>query len=426
MRSIPLLALILAACGSSPDGPGDAGAEGGEGWASVAPIFERRCVPCHREGEIGGFGLDRHEAIQPLAPLVATMVESRRMPPFPPSQDDGCPPIDDFRNMPDAERAAIVAWARAGAPRGEGGPDVLTHSGEGPLGAPDHTYPMPIAYTPPPLATGPDDYRCFVIDPGVTRAIPVAAMSIEPGHRGIVHHAIAYMVAPEQAAQARAIDDGDPGPGYTCYGGAMVTPAYLSGLWVPGDASVLVPPRDDLGYLFPPGWQLIVQLHYNVERAHGEDLSSVVVWETPVPIGEVPRSLILGDFTFSIPPRTASVEATATGTFTAEGTADVPFVSAAEGVVYAVTPHMHQLGASFRMQLVHADGTSECVLRIPAWDFHWQGIYRLRDGIRARAGDQLRVTCEWQNEAGDRTVTYGERSDDEMCLGSVAIYSGDR
>jgi len=49
--------------------------------------------------------------------------------------------------------------------------------------------------------------------------------------------------------------DAEPGPGYTWYGGAMVTPAYTSGLWGPGDASVLEPPREDVGYWFPAGWQ---------------------------------------------------------------------------------------------------------------------------------------------------------------------------
>lgn len=421
-----------AATGADALPPGiDAPITTSDGWADVAPIFERRCVPCHREGEIGGFGLDSYDAIAPLAPLVAAMVETRRMPPFPPAQrgsgaggGDDCPTIDDFRNMPDAERARVVAWARAGAPRGTGGPDRLTHAGGGPLGPPDHTYPMPVAYTPPPATSATDDYRCFVIDPGVTTPLPLAAMSIQPGNRAIVHHAVAFMVAPAQASQARALDDGEAGPGYTCYGGAMVSPAYTAGLWVPGDASVLEPPRDDVGYWFPAGWQLVLQVHYNVERGNGGDRSSIVMWETPGAIGEVPRNLLLGDYDFVIPPRAPRVEGTASGWFTAPGTTDVPGVSAAEGVIYAVTPHMHQLGASFRMQLVHADGTSECVLRIPAWDFHWQGIYRLPEGVRARAGDELRVTCEWRNETGDDYVTYGEESSDEMCFGSVAIWSG--
>lgn len=443
MRALAVLLVLVAGCDCGGDAPapdaststddaqiapGDDAAidasTSGDGWAEVAPILERRCVPCHREGEIGGFGLDTYEAVSSLASLVAVMVDTRRMPPFPPTQADGCAPVDDFRNVPEADRARLVAWAQAGAPRGVGGPDRLTHTGEGPLGPPDRRHAMPVAYTPPPLTERADDYRCFVIDPGVTAAFPTAAMSIEPGNRAIVHHAITFMVAPEQAAQARERDDAEPGPGYACYGGAMVSPAYASGLWVPGDASVLEPPREDVGYWFPAGWQLILQVHYNVERAHGEDRSEVVIWETPVPIGEVPRNLLVGDYDFVIPPRAAHVEGTASGWFTAAGTTDVLGVSAAEGTIYAVTPHLHQLGQSFRMQLVHADGTSECVLSIPAWDFHWQGVYRLPAGVRARAGDELRVTCAWSNADGDETVTWGEGSSDEMCYGSVAIYSG--
>ncbi|MBX7192210.1 MAG: hypothetical protein K1X94_09140 [Sandaracinaceae bacterium] len=434
-RSCTLVFLLASSgCGPSVETPDahvadDADARqdtgpAGDGWAEVAPILERRCVPCHRDGEIGGFGLDTYERVAPLAPSIAGAVSSGRMPPFLPSEDDGCPSVDDFRNVPAADRARLVGWAEAGAPRGIGGPDRLVHTSEGPLGPADRRFAMELAYTPPPLTTRADDYRCFVIDPHVSAPFPTAAMSVEPGNRAIVHHAITFMVAPAQADEARRLDDAEEGPGYTCYGGAMVTPAYASGLWVPGDASVLEPPREDVGYWFPAGWQLILQVHYNVEHAHGEDRSEVVVWETPVPIGEVPRNLLVGDYDFVIPPRTARVEGTASGWFTAAGTSDVLGVSAAEGTIYAVTPHMHELGQSLRVQLVHADGTSQCVLSIPAWDFHWQGVFRLHEGVRAVAGDELRVTCAWSNPDGDETVTWGEGTSDEMCYASVALYSG--
>ena len=396
-----------------------------DGWAEVAPILERRCVPCHRDGEIGGFALDTYDHVAPLAPSIADAVSSGRMPPFLPAHEEDCPPVDDFRNVPNADRARLAAWAEAGAPRGIGGPERLVHTSEGPLGPADRRFAMELAYTPPPLTTRADDYRCFVIDPHVTTPFATAAMSVEPGNRAIVHHAITFMVAPAQAAEARRLDDAEAGPGYTCYGGAMVAPAYASGLWVPGDASVLEPPREDVGYWFPAGWQLILQVHYNVENAHGEDRSEVVVWETPVPIGEVPRNLLVGDYDFVIPPRAARVEGTASGWFTAAGSADVPGVSTAEGTIYAVTPHMHELGQSLRVQLVHADGTSQCVLSIPSWDFHWQGGYGFTTPKQLDPGDQLRIECHFDNSAGIQDKNWGEGTHDEMCLGIFYVTAAD-
>jgi hypothetical protein len=428
VRRVVALALVLAACGGGGGAIDDAGVgadASGVGWADVAPILAARCVPCHRDGQIGAFALDTYDAVHARAPLVAAALDSGRMPPFPPSQDDGCAPLADFRIVPPADRARLSGWAHAGAPRGTGGPDVLTSSATNALGAPSLRWPMAEPYTPPPLATRADDYRCFVIDPGVTTTFPVAAMSVAPGARAIAHHAVAYMIAPAQAAQAAALDAADPGPGYTCFGGAMVSPAYLSGIWVPGDASVLEPPSPGVGYWFPAGWQIVLQLHYNVQRSDpAPDVSSVTVWPMAAAPTETPRTLIAGDFGFAIPPHATSYARTASVRFTAAGTSDVPYVSAAEGVIYAATPHMHRLGRDVRMELVHADGTSECVLHVPAWSFDWQGIYRLRDGVRARAGEELRVTCTWSNETGDATVTYGEGSSDEMCLGSVSIWSG--
>ena len=66
-------------------------------------------------------------------------------------------------------------------------------------------------------------------------------------------------------------------------------------------------------------------------------------------------------------------------------------------------------------------------LDIPHWDFHWQSSYWLRDPVRLRSGDTVRVTCKYDNRperqpevGGQRTkpryVVWGEGTLDEMCL----------
>ena len=72
------------------------------------------------------------------------------------------------------------------------------------------------------------------------------------------------------------------------------------------------------------------------------------------------------------------------------------------------------------MDLVHADGTEQCLLRIPKWNFNWQSIYKLKDFVSAKAGDKVRIRCSWDNPNA-KVVTYGESTSDEMCLGSVAM-----
>jgi hypothetical protein len=64
-----------------------------------------------------------------------------------------------------------------------------------------------------------------------------------------------------------------------------------------------------------------------------------------------------------------------------------------------------------------ADGSQECLLSIPRWDFNWQSSYSFAEPIEFHPGDQLHLECEWNNEAGAETVNWGDGTADEMCLG---------
>ena len=89
---------------------------------------------------------------------------------------------------------------------------------------------MPVEYTP---QTGPDEYRCFVIDWPEEAVRYVTGFGIRPGEQRVVHHVIAFIAAPDQLAELDALDAADPGPGYPCYGGPGLKPRWLGG-WVPG------------------------------------------------------------------------------------------------------------------------------------------------------------------------------------------------
>jgi hypothetical protein len=101
--------------------------------------------------------------------------------------------------------------------------------------------------------------------------------------------------------------------------------------------------------------------------------------------------------------------------------------------LFGAMPHMHTRGRSIRVDAMHADGTSECLIHVPQWNFHWQQGYWFRDPFRPITGaarDTLRLTCTYDNtEANQPTVdgvrqapralTWGEGTDDEMCLNFV-------
>ena len=74
----------------------------------------------------------------------------------------------------------------------------------------------------------------------------------------------------------------------------------------------------------------------------------------------------------------------------------------------------------------------QALIHIPQWDFNWQRDYRFAAPVRFQNGDRLSIRCEHDNSranqplrngrrAAPRTVTWGEDSSDEMCIGFVYV-----
>jgi hypothetical protein len=65
--------------------------------------------------------------------------------------------------------------------------------------------------------------------------------------------------------------------------------------------------------------------------------------------------------------------------------------------IYALQPHAHLRGRSFRYAVVYPDGHEQILLAVPAYDFHWQLTYQLRDSLTLPAGSTLVVTGRYDN-----------------------------
>ena len=65
---------------------------------------------------------------------------------------------------------------------------------------------MPEPYTPKAPTYGTDDYRCFLLDPGLAEQSYVTGVDVLPGHPELVHHVILFRVEPDQVAAAKAKD----------------------------------------------------------------------------------------------------------------------------------------------------------------------------------------------------------------------------
>ena len=86
---------------------------------------------------------------------------------------------------------------------------------------------------------------------------------------------------------------------------------------------------------------------------------------------------------------------------------------------------MHLRGKAARYDALSSDG-EERLLDVPHYDFNWQLFYRLAQPKTMRQGDSIRFTGWFDNSENNpanpdpnKTVRWGEQTEDEMHLGYV-------
>ena len=94
---------------------------------------------------------------------------------------------------------------------------------------------------------------------------------------------------------------------------------------------------------------------------------------------------------------------------------------------------MHLLGTEYNLSVQHQDGEEECVVRSDNYDFNNQLTYQFEDPIVVKEGDSIFWECTWNNSSSNpyvyydppQDVSYGERTDEEMCYAFTLISLGE-
>ncbi|MCT9933413.1 monooxygenase [Planotetraspora sp. A-T 1434] len=325
------------------------------------------------------------------------------------------------------------------------------------------TLKLPEPYTPKAPSGGTDEYRCFLVDPGLTSRAFLTGSQFLPQNTAIVHHAIIFRVGPEDAKAAGDLDARTPGEGWTCFGDAGIDGGTWVGHWAPGANETLLTQK--VGYPMPAGSRLIFQVHYNLLATGGKpggsdqsgirlrltdgktDLAPLVTAQLPAPI-ELPctaeesgalcdREAAIRDLSHRFGEQAAQTVKQLNG-LCDQGKTPVPSAThhcdlpaKGGGTIYAVAGHMHLLGRSIKLELNPGTPEARTLLDIPEYNFDDQAIHPLAKPVVVKAGDTFRVTCTY--DAGlrkllpalhglpPRYVVWGEGTSDEMCLGLAVM-----
>jgi len=325
------------------------------------------------------------------------------------------------------------------------------------------TLRIPESYTPSaPNGVGTDDYRCFLLDPQLTKDMYLTGTFVKPDNRNVVHHVILYRVDPSQDAAAERLDAADPGEGWTCFGdsglpnSSDLDNAPWLGAWAPGATESVAAPG--FGTPLAAGSKIIMQVHYNLLGGPGPDRSATLLRLAPGTENLTPLTTMLLPAPVELPCRPGH-----TDNMLCDRTAAIADVVKRFGpvgqtnnwldvlcnqkpkpsqvtscsrqvteptTIRGVAGHMHLLGRSIKIEVNPGTPRAKTVLNIPIWDFDNQGSKPIKP-VALKVGDTLKVTCkhvQWLRDrlpafAGqpDRYVVWGEGTMDEMCLGILTV-----
>lgn len=322
---------------------------------------------------------------------------------------------------------------------------------------------MPESYTPSaPYGTGTDDYRCFLLDPHLTKDAYLTGTFVQPDNADVVHHVILFRVPPADLARARQLDAETPDEGWTCFGDSGLTrgPALDNapwlGAWAPGGREAVEP--KGYGVLLERGTQIVMQVHYNLLAGTGPDASSTLLRLAPASQRLDPIETMLLPAPVELPCRPAHADgplcdrtaavADVMSRFGADGnTANLLHLLCGEEIrpgstqsctrtigqpttIRAVAGHMHLLGRSITIKVNPGTPQERTILDIPVWDFDDQGARPIKP-VRLDPFDTVEVTCkhvQWLRDRlpafdgqPDKYVVWGDGTTDEMCLGILQV-----
>jgi hypothetical protein len=355
----------------------------------VAPILNRRCVECHRAGEVAPMAFTSYNEVRPWAKSIRERVVTRAMPPWLADSHFG-----EFRNdrrLSQDEVDTVVAWVNAGAPEGDARdlPPAPKFEDGWNIGKPDAIVDIGTDFDVP--ADGVVPYKYFRVPTNFTEDKWVEAAEIRPGNRAAVHHVIVFISAPGQTGIGAG--DGD----------------LLTGV-APGEQPLRFQPG--VAKLVKAGSTFVFQLHYTPNGKPYKDRTYMglrFAKQPPKYRALVGRAMT---FNFKIPPGDPNYEVKSKWV----ATQDVELTS--------LMPHMHYRGKDFKYTVTYPEGRQEVILSVPHYDFNWQLGYELKQPITLPKGTRIDCLAHFDNSPNNKynpdptkEVKWGDQTWEEMMIG---------
>jgi len=365
-----------------------------------------------------------YEQVRPWAKAIRESILTKRMPPW--FADPAHGQFANDRTLSQATIDTLVKWADTGTPEGDiaDAPKPREFAEGWRIGEPDVVFEMPEEFHVP--ASGTVEYQWIMIPTGFTEDKWVQAAEFRPGNPEVVHHSSVYTREPD-SSYARSYPmaeffvlkgDGSSTPRLPRKGRTMFSapdhPLHLQ-VWAPGGD----PPQLPKGQarLVKAGSDIIFLMHYTATGKAATDRSRIgLVFAKNPPQQRVKTVRVQNGRPILIPPGEANYNL------------ESRVVLQKDLSIVSLQPHMHFRGKSFEYSVLYPNGSSEVLLRVPKYDFHWQLSYYLKETKQLPKGTTLIVKAGWDNSANNEdnpdpsaTVKGGDQSWDEMMAGFMEV-----
>ena len=366
---------------------------------AISKIVESHCQRCHRSGGIAPFPLEKVEHVRAWSPMIDQVLREHQMPPWYADRRHGS--FSNSLAISDENRQALLSWVRgpmktgeqqgSDSEKGEEAELKIKNDSNWSIGKPDLIYAMPKEEPIPPI-TNPGGYiRNFYVETGLDKDVFVSEIEILPRAVEVVHHVVVYIIK----SGKKGFSGRERGKwGYFA--------AYGPGIG---------PVRFPKGYAkrLPAKATIVLNLHYT---PIGKVLSDLTQVGLRLSREKTPREVETDSvrvMEFNIPPE----ERYFTFNPTKRLNNSIHLLS--------VLPHGHYRARSFSFSAQRPGQKSETLLSIPLFDFRWQYSYEFSKPVILPKGTVLGCSAHYDNSSlnplnpdSSKTVSFGERSSDEM------------
>lgn len=359
-------------------------------YKDIAPVLNKRCVACHREGAAAPFALTTYSDAKAHAEMMSEVITDLRMPPWYAHSKPG-----QYQNDPSLtreERETVVRWVKSGRMEGDpkDAPELPAAStAKWRIGEPDLVITMLDEHQIP--ATGYIPYKEFLLPYVFINETWLEAIEIRPDNPSVVHHCnMAYVTSK-----------------------GVGNETFITG-HVPGGLPMDLGRFDNgVAYRIPALATLGLQVHYTTTGKEERCKISVGFRYPRQMVHKQLKHFLLDPHRIQIAPEN--------GAFPIKSSKQID----QDVTLLGLFTHMHVRGKDMTFYAHLPDQTRDTLLQIPNYNFEWQLGYEIAPGKKKLPkGTRIEAIAHYDNSAFNpynpdpkRTVPYGLQTYDEMFNG---------